>query len=312
MAPSRSPTAAQTLRFVAYTRTSTPQPLGLAVQRDTIARFAESIAGAELIAWFEECRCASPTARGLPKYQPALADALACCREHRATLLVARLDRLTRSTALLAALLEDRTPLCVAEMPYATPLMLQIHAALAEEQRRWFSRRIKAGKAAAKAAGRPLNPHAKALGATSRAKARARAETVRRTMERIRRGRPMTIGEVTVALNESGVWPPGDSPKWTKPVTRTAWLRLGHRQWHSKRFPGAPPNTKKPGARRMQSIAHAEALRSVVAQYQAEGACTSKMIAARLRADGHLTVTSRPFRTRMAYRLVRRLTGKPV
>src|SRR5882724_304782 len=131
--------------FVSYCRASTPvQVIGLEIQRRTIRTYAERV-GAEIIAWYEEVRPASQSVAKFERHQPELFRAIEHCRKAGATLIVARLDRLARSAALCTSLIESGPPLVVAELPNASPFVLQIYAAVAEEYRRIVRRRCMAG-----------------------------------------------------------------------------------------------------------------------------------------------------------------------
>src|SRR5260370_26818755 len=89
--------------------------------------------GTEIIASYQDVGTASPTQARLPNQQPQLVRALAQARAENASLIVARLDRLTRSTAVLALLLECGPKLLVVETPTAIPFVLQVYARGAAE-----------------------------------------------------------------------------------------------------------------------------------------------------------------------------------
>jgi DNA invertase Pin-like site-specific DNA recombinase len=111
------------VRFVAYCRSSTPkQTIGLEMQQTAIDQYVHRTRG-ELIDWYQDVGSASPTQSRLPKQQPQLVRAISRARAEIASLIVARLDRLTRSTAVLALLLESGPPLLVVETPNASLLI---------------------------------------------------------------------------------------------------------------------------------------------------------------------------------------------
>ncbi len=88
-----------------------------------------------------------------------LAAALALCRQHKARLVIAKLDRLARSVALISGLMESGVEFVAADMPEANRFMLHIMAAVAEHEREMISQRTRAALAAAKARGTRLgNP----------------------------------------------------------------------------------------------------------------------------------------------------------
>ena len=295
--------------LIAYCRASSrAQQLGLAMQQATIEAHATTI-GRSISAWYEDVGPASPTARNFARWQPALAAAITACRTHGATLVVARLDRLTRSTALLSTLLEEGPPLCIAETPQASRLMLHLYAAIAEEHRLRMSRRVRAGIEAAKRAGRKRNPHARAVADRLRSQARARAAALRPIIEEIRRGRALTVQNVADELNRHGLRT-ASGALWGYRTTFVLWHRF-HRRWHTRGFRGRPGATDS-WVKAERALTHAEELRERVEQYRNEGLMTSDVIAACLNRDGIRTITGRLWRKKMTCRLLRRLDGKPV
>jgi len=91
--------------------------------------------------------------------RPQLLAALAECRKRRAVLLIARLDRLARNVAFIAALMENGTDFIACDMPQASRLTIHILAAVAEHEREMISTRTKAALAEAKRRGTMLgNP----------------------------------------------------------------------------------------------------------------------------------------------------------
>lgn len=85
--------------------------------------------------------------------RPQLALALEHCRTAHATLVVAKLDRLSRSVAFLSALMESDCEFVACDMPTATRLTLHLLAAVAEHETMMISARTKAALAAAKERG---------------------------------------------------------------------------------------------------------------------------------------------------------------
>lgn len=149
-------------RVIAYLRVSTRQQqrsgLGIEAQRTAIERFAaaESLAISAEFVEFESGKGADALER-----RPQLAAALAAANATKCSVVVAKLDRLSRDVAFVAGLMAQRVPFIVAELGRdADPFMLHLYAALAEKERRLISERTKAALAAKKAAGAALgNPH---------------------------------------------------------------------------------------------------------------------------------------------------------
>src|SRR3954471_21993017 len=153
-----SPAAAT--RFVAYFRVSTERQgrsgLGLDAQREAVARHVASTAG-QVVAEFQEVES------GKRNDRPQLAAALAACRAQRATLLIAKLDRLARNARFLLGVVEGSGEggVVFCDLPQVPPgpvgkfLVTQM-AAVAELEAGLISQRTRAALAAAKARGKRL------------------------------------------------------------------------------------------------------------------------------------------------------------
>src|SRR4030095_624162 len=145
-------------KAIAYLRVSTQQQhrsgLGIEAQRAAINRFAEA-EGITIIAEFAEAE----TGKGADALdrRPQLAAALARARAGKCSVLVSKLDRLSRDVAFVSGLMAQRVPFIVAELGRdADPFMLHLYAALAENERRLISERTKAALAAKKVQGAKL------------------------------------------------------------------------------------------------------------------------------------------------------------
>jgi DNA invertase Pin-like site-specific DNA recombinase len=85
--------------------------------------------------------------------RPAIAEALRLCRLHRATLVIAKLDRLARNVHFIASLMESGVDFVACDFPEANRLTVHILAAVAEHEASMISARTKAALEAAKARG---------------------------------------------------------------------------------------------------------------------------------------------------------------
>ena len=134
-------------KFVSYLRVSTDKQglrgLGIAAQRQAVL---EHLDGGkwQLVAEFVEQESGKRSDR------PELAKAIATCKKLKATLVIARLDRLARNVAFISGLMERKVEFVACDMPNATPFMLHIYAAVAEQEARAISERTKAAMQAAK------------------------------------------------------------------------------------------------------------------------------------------------------------------
>jgi DNA invertase Pin-like site-specific DNA recombinase len=222
-----APGAAAATRFVAYFRVSTERQgrsgLGLDAQRAAVARHVAATAG-QVVAEFQEIES------GKRNDRPQLAAALAACRARRATLLIAKLDRLARNARFLLGVVEGSGEggVVFCDLPQVPPgpvgkfLVTQM-AAVAELEAGLISQRTRAALAAAKARGVQLgNPRlragtpdqARVAAAAKRDAAQTRAADVLPYIEAARRAGAVTLRELAAALTARGVPAPAGGQAW--------------------------------------------------------------------------------------------------
>jgi DNA invertase Pin-like site-specific DNA recombinase len=198
--------------IVAYLRVSTQRQqrsgLGIDAQRAAIQRFAET-ESLSIIAEFVEAE----TGKGADALdrRPKLAAALAAAKAAKCSVVVAKLDRLSRDVAFVAGLMAQKVPFMVAELGRdADPFMLHLYAALAEKERRLIAERTRAALAAKKAAGVLLgNPSnlqfAGALGRAALCQAADQfAESLALVIDRIQAEGANTLRSMAAQLNRGG------------------------------------------------------------------------------------------------------------
>jgi DNA invertase Pin-like site-specific DNA recombinase len=170
------------MQILGYLRVSTKvqgeSGLGMEAQKAAIEAYAKQT-GATILAYYTEIESGKLSDR------PQLAKALAHARRAKATLVVAKLDRLARNVAFLSALMDSTVPFIACDNPHANRLTLHILAAVAEAEAKAISDRTKAALAAYKARGgklggalpqcRNLTPDAIAKGRENSIKARGLA-----------------------------------------------------------------------------------------------------------------------------------------
>lgn len=222
----------QSRKLVVYLRVSTARQgasgLGLEAQRAAVQAHAAA-GGHSLVAEYVEVESGKRADR------PKLAAALAACRLHRATLVIAKLDRLSRNVGFIAGIMDSGVDFVACDSPMASRLTLHILAAMAEHEAATISSRTKAALAAAKARGVRLgNPNgAAALRAGCREAAAASAAARRETaMARVSAMEPIltqlradgfsTPCAAARELNQRGVPAPGGGVWYPQQIRRDA------------------------------------------------------------------------------------------
>ena len=200
-------------KFVSYLRVSTDRQgksgLGLEAQREAVMAYLNG-GKWQLVGEFGEVES------GRKDERPELAKALEACRKQKATLVIAKLDRLSRRVSFISAVMDSGVDFIAVDQPHATRLTLHILAAVAEHEREMISARTKAALAAAKRRGRKLgwsipsrrNEQAEAAtrGAKANAgKADAYAANITPVIKAIRDAGATSLAGVAEALNARGI-----------------------------------------------------------------------------------------------------------
>ena len=225
-------------QIVTYLRVSTQTQgrsgLGLEAQREAVSRFAgaESFTVAGEYVEVETGKGSDALDR-----RPKLAAALAHAKRLGCSVVVAKLDRLSRDVAFIAGLMAQRVPFLVSDIGAdADPFLLHLYAALAEKERRLISERTKVALGAAKARGvllggdrgyRPAAaPDARLGGEAVREMADQHAHGLLSTIEEVRRelGAGASLQAIARALGERGV-PTARGGAWTATAVRRVLAR---------------------------------------------------------------------------------------
>ena len=144
-------TPAAVPKFVAYLRVSTERQgrskLGLEAQQETVRHFVTSRGGRIIAPEYVEVET------GKRDDRPELLKALKRCRATGATLVVAKLDRLSRNAAFLMTLRDSGVQFVAANLPEANTMTVGVMAVVAQHEREAISARTKAALAAAKRRG---------------------------------------------------------------------------------------------------------------------------------------------------------------
>jgi DNA invertase Pin-like site-specific DNA recombinase len=211
--------------FIAYYRVSTSKQgrsgLGIEAQRAAVANYLNG-GKWRIIGEFTEVES------GRRSDRPELERALAAARVRRVPVVVAKVDRLTRSVAFLSRLLEAGVDVRFADLPTIEGptgrLMLQKMAAVAEVEAGLISNRTKAALAAAKARGKKLGGN-RGVKLTAKVRAAGRAEVAKRATARatdlapiiqeIRAAGIVFLRGIAAALNERGISTPRGHGEWS-------------------------------------------------------------------------------------------------
>ena len=125
--------------YVAYLRVSTQRQgvsgLGLQAQQEIIRNY---LSGEEPIAEFVEIESGRKTQR------PKLHEALELCKKMKATLIVAKMDRLSRNVTFTSQLLDSGIEIVFCDFPRANRLVLTIIAAISEYEAGLIRQRTRA------------------------------------------------------------------------------------------------------------------------------------------------------------------------
>jgi DNA invertase Pin-like site-specific DNA recombinase len=199
-------------KYVAYYRVSTQRQgrsgLGLQAQQATVATYLRD---SKPVAEF--CEVES----GRDDHRPELAKALASCRVHKATLVIAKLDRLSRNLSFLGQMMESKQPFVCCDMPDANHMTIGIMASVAAGEAKMISERTKLALAAAKRKGTTLGGDRgkqtrSQLLAANRASAAVRSEAARQRaadlqpiIAELRSAGARSLAAIAARLNERGI-----------------------------------------------------------------------------------------------------------
>jgi DNA invertase Pin-like site-specific DNA recombinase len=213
---------------VSYFRVSTLQQgrsgLGLEAQQAAVEQYLAAHNG-RLVQTYKE------TESGKRSDRPELAKALLRCRQTGATLIVAKLDRLSRNVAFLMNVRDSGVKFLALDLPEANTLTLTVMIGMAQHERELISSRTKAALAARKARGQALGtprdlssyqPAASVTGVEVRQEqSRRRARDIAPMIEEARAAGRTSLRQIAAYLNDEGATTPRGS-QWTAAAVQRA------------------------------------------------------------------------------------------
>jgi DNA invertase Pin-like site-specific DNA recombinase len=215
-------------RFVPYYRVSTQKQgrsgLGLEAQQASVREYLQRVGGAELAAFIE-------VESGRKNDRPKLQAAILRCKQSNATLLVAKLDRLSRNAAFLMNLRDSGVQFEAIDIQGANSMTVGVLALVAQHEAEAISARTKAALAARRARGLPMgNPRdmsayakrASRLGnAANRAKAQDRAKLIAPAIEQARAEGHTSLHQIAAYLDKQTITTPRGK-SWTATAVKNA------------------------------------------------------------------------------------------
>lgn len=221
-------------KAVAYYRVSTDKQgrsgLGLEAQHVAVEALCQARAWQLIAPPFEE------TESGKRNDRPELLKAIERCRQTGATLVIAKLDRLSRNAAFLLTLRDSGVKFIAADMPDANDLTIGIMALVAQQEREAISARTKAALAVAKARGTRLgNPNGAAAlegrrgfqagGDAARRRADQHAQLLKPVLDRLQAEGCTSLNAISRRLNEEGMCTPRGG-RWHAASVRNLLARI--------------------------------------------------------------------------------------
>ncbi|WP_408999423.1 recombinase family protein [Syntrophus buswellii] len=215
-------------KFIGYIRVSTDKQgksgLGLEAQKKAIVDYLNG-GNWDLIAEYVEVESGKNDCR------IELQKALQHCKMTGASLVIAKLDRLSRDLHFISSLMKSGIEFTACDMPTANKFTVHIYAALAEQEREMISARTKAALQAARERGVVLG---KPDNLTNEAKEKGRKLGTKATIAKADmfagkvadiiqelQGQGMSLRGIAKVLNERGILTArGKSGSWTATAVR--------------------------------------------------------------------------------------------
>jgi DNA invertase Pin-like site-specific DNA recombinase len=193
-----------TVKYVVLLRVSTQKQSstgnGIEAQRRDINLFLQHQLNPQVVTELVEVESGAETNR------PVLEESLRLCRHHKATLLVQKVDRLSRDLERLAQIVKMKdVPVRVACLPNADNFQIHLFGCLAAQEREFCSQRTRSAMASAKARGVKFgNPKLAELNRSRKNQAKKAANSIAPIVLPLRQ-KGMTLQEIADTLNSMGI-----------------------------------------------------------------------------------------------------------
>jgi DNA invertase Pin-like site-specific DNA recombinase len=197
------------MKFVIYRRCSTNRQfqsgLGLDAQSESVRRYLSTKPDAVVLGDFVEAES------GKNDDRPILRQAVDLCRKESATLLVSKIDRLSRSLRLIMMLEQYRVPFIAADNPEMNELVCHILVALAQSERKTIATRVRDALRQAKLRGVKLggpniNEARQLANKVRTEKAKEQNDRLRKVVQETMAKTGLTkLAEIAEALNLRGI-----------------------------------------------------------------------------------------------------------
>lgn len=186
---------------IAYYRVSTQRQgksgLGLEAQQIAVNNYCQ-LSGYAIIREVIEVKS---TRKG----RIGLLQALELCRQMKAILIVARLDRLGRDVEQIAGIVKSKVEIVVTDNPHANRFTIHILAAVAEDNRQRISETTKAALEAAKRRGVILGKNGTVLAIINKKAADEFAQKLSPMLIRLKNRGIITVRAVCIELNKKRI-----------------------------------------------------------------------------------------------------------
>lgn len=211
---------------IAYYRVSTARQgksgLGLEAQQSAVEQYCNANHYALLTQIVE--------VKSTLKQRTGLFNALALCKQEKATLIVAKLDRLGRDVEQIAGIIKSKVEVVVVDNPHANRFTIHILAAVAEEQRRRISETTKDALRAARIRGVELGKNGKALSVANKQAAIDFANKLSPLIGRLRKRGILSARAICEELNRKHIPTFRKGGKWHPSSVHTLLTRLSKQE----------------------------------------------------------------------------------